>query len=335
MQVNETHVFYSQDQACKDLLQKIELIASHRGNVLLLGETGTGKEVLAQRIHSWSKRSGPFIAVNCAALPSELVENEFFGAERGAYTGAFQQKVGKFELADFGTLFLDEIGEMPPYLQAKLLRAVEEKSFYRVGGRKVISCNVRIVAATSQPLHVLREKTLRKDFFHRFCFVFSITPLRDRKEDIPLLTGYFLKTICDRDGIPQKQLSPEASSMLEAHHWPGNVRELQNVLERAVVYAEQSPTISTRHITLDAEYQEPSTPLLSRTAHEIPLSRNEVLKLICLDVRRKVLKPLFLELLEENRWNVRRVSRILGFSYSNFLHTLKSYGIRKKDRDKL
>jgi formate hydrogenlyase transcriptional activator len=222
----------------REVLEQVQLVAPADSTVLLVGETGTGKELIARAIHEQSRRRRqPFVAINCAAFPESLVESELFGHERGAFTGAFERKPGKFELADKGTLFLDEVGELPGAVQAKLLRALQEREVQRVGGTKPISVNARLIAATNRDLQEsLRAGTFRHDLFYRLnVFPVSLPPLRDRPEDVAVLARHFLRRFAERQGKPVPELTPDAVDALGSYQWPGNVRELQNVLERAVI----------------------------------------------------------------------------------------------------
>ena len=222
----------------QEVFKKVAAVAASEANVLLVGESGTGKELLARAVHYNSARSsGPFEAINCAAIPETLLESELFGHERGAFTGAVRQKQGKFEVADGGTVFLDEIGEVPLLAQVKLLRFLEERRFERVGGTDAVPVDVRIVAATNQNLEErVREGRFREDLYFRLNVVkIEIPPLRDRREDIPLLVAYCL------DLARGAGISPEAMEVFKQHPWPGNVRELRNAIERGVVLARGGP----------------------------------------------------------------------------------------------
>ena len=224
-----------------EVINVIKKVAPSSSTVLLLGESGTGKEVLARYLHFCSKRKGPFVAVNCAAIPEELLEAELFGFEKGAFTGAIKSKPGKFEQAEGGTLFLDEIGDLPLKLQAKLLRALQEKQIERLGGERPIKVNTRIVAATNQNLEALvKEKRFREDLFFRLNVIsVEIPPLRERKEDIPLLCQFLLKKICERENLPEKRLSERVMKIFMQYHWPGNIRELENLLERMAILSDK------------------------------------------------------------------------------------------------
>ena len=224
----------------QEIYKLAKKVSSSSSTVLILGESGTGKEVLAKYIHFCSKREGPFIAINCAAIPEDLLEAELFGYEKGAFTGAVKSKPGKFELAHKGTLFLDEIGDLSLKLQAKLLRVLQEKQVERLGGNNPIKVEVRIIAATNKDLEKeVKEGRFREDLFFRLNVIpIKLPPLRERKEDIPLLAQFFLKKICQREGIEEKRLSPEALKILTEYSWPGNIRELENFIERLVILTE-------------------------------------------------------------------------------------------------
>ncbi len=224
--------------AMRDLREKIAMIAEARGTVLLQGESGTGKEVAARAIHAaGSRRNGPFIRINCAAIPESLLESELFGYERGAFTGAVQARKGKFELADGGTLLLDEISEMPFAMQAKLLRVLQEREFVRLGAKYATRTDVRVIATTNRNLREeIQAKRFREDLFFRLNVIpLHIAPLRQHKEDIPLLAQHFVETFCAENGKALIALSESALAALVRLDWPGNVRQLQNVLERAVI----------------------------------------------------------------------------------------------------
>ncbi len=224
--------------AFQSVLQGVQIVAPTDSTVLILGETGTGKELVARAIHELSgRKKGSFVKVNCAAIPASLIESELFGHEKGSFTGAFAQKIGRFEVAHQGTLFLDEIGEMPLELQPKLLRAIQDQEFERVGGNRTIRTNVRFVAATNRDLKAMVDaNTFRADLYYRLhVFPVSVPPLRERPEDIPLLTRYFVQKHAQRMGRKIDQIPTSAMETLMRYEWPGNIRELQNVLERSVI----------------------------------------------------------------------------------------------------
>jgi DNA-binding NtrC family response regulator len=240
--------------AIRQTMQSVQRAAASDTTVLLEGESGTGKELFARALHALSERAGgPFIAINCAAIPDALLEAELFGYEKGAFTGATQRKPGRFELAQRGTLFLDEVGELPIALQAKLLRAIEIKRFERLGGTATIQVDVRLVAATNRGLRqAVAARQFREDLYFRLSvFPVTIPPLRDRREDVPLLARHFVERTGGELGRKALSLSDRALEVLCAHQWPGNVRELQNALERAVILAD-GDAIQPGHLNLSS-----------------------------------------------------------------------------------
>jgi two-component system, NtrC family, response regulator AtoC len=237
----------------QEVLATVERVAPTNSTVLLGGESGVGKDLVARAIHEKSRRaSGPFIKINSAAIPENLLESELFGYEKGAFTGATTSKPGKFELADKGTLFLDEIGDVPPAIQVKLLRVLQERQFERLGGTKTIKVDVRLVAATNRDLRAaLEDGTFREDLYYRLNVVpIDIAPLREHKEDIPELVNLFLSRFAQDSGKKLSGISPQALKMLMDYHWPGNVRELQNILERASALS-AGPLIDVDDIHID------------------------------------------------------------------------------------
>lgn len=235
-----TNIIHSTDPRMQEVLRISESVAASRATILIQGESGTGKELLARFIHAKSNRSQQrFVAVNCAAVPETLLESELFGYEKGAFTGADQRKLGKFELANNSTFLLDEIGELPIALQAKILRVIQEGEIERLGGALPIKVNIRLIAATNKNLLELVKKGLfREDLYYRLNVIpLEIPPLRERQKDIAFLSRLFLESSCAQNGIPNKTLLPDAESKLIAWGWPGNIRELQNVIERSVLLA--------------------------------------------------------------------------------------------------
>jgi len=227
--------------ALRAVLDRVRVVAPTGATVLIGGETGTGKELIAHAIHMHSeRRRGPFVKVNCASIPADLLESELFGHEKGAFTGAIAQRIGRFEAADGGTLFLDEIGELPLHLQTKLLRVVQEQEFERVGGTRTIKVDVRIVAATNRDLKAMvGENRFRADLYYRLAvFPLSVPPLRERREDIAMLTRYFVRKHAQRMGRNIESIPMHALEALTNYDWPGNIRELQNVIERSVVLSD-------------------------------------------------------------------------------------------------
>jgi DNA-binding NtrC family response regulator len=232
------HEIVWQGEAMRRVMAQLERVAASETRVCILGETGTGKELVARTLHDRSPRAaGPFVALNCAAVPAELIESELFGHEKGSFTGAAGRHVGKFEQAEHGTLFLDEIGDMPLHMQAKLLRVLEEGEVERVGGEKPVRVDVRVLVATHRDLAALaKDGKFREDLFHRiYVFPLVLPPLRERPEDIPALVEHFAKQVCAQNGWKPIPFTPDAIEVLRAYVWPGNVRELRNVVERLIL----------------------------------------------------------------------------------------------------
>ncbi|MBZ5720247.1 MAG: sigma-54 dependent transcriptional regulator [Acidobacteriia bacterium] len=246
-------IIWSGDTMRKFMAQ-VERVAASETRICILGETGTGKELVARTLHERSPRaSGPFVTLNCAAVPAELIESELFGHEKGSFTGAAGRHLGKFEQADHGTIFLDEIGDMPLPMQAKLLRVLEEGEVERIGGDKPVAVDVRVIVATHRNLETLvGEGKFRRDLFHRvYVFPLLLPPLRERREDIPTLVEHFARQVCLQNGWKPIPFTPEAVQALQAHAWPGNVRELRNVVERLMLLATDGQVdLATVHLAL-------------------------------------------------------------------------------------
>ncbi len=245
--------------AMKTILRQVEQIAKSHSNVFICGESGTGKEVIAGLIHEGSRRSGhPFIRVNCAALADTLIESEFFGHEKGAFTGALQKKAGRFERADKGTLLLDEVSEIPASLQAKLLRIVQEQEFERVGGTGIIHVDVRLVSTSNRLMkEAIKSGEFRADLYYRLNVIpIFLPPLRERKEDILPLARHFVQVVCARNQITVKTLSKKAEKKLLAYSWPGNIRELRNCIEHGVVM-DYSETLEEEHFSIESDQSAP------------------------------------------------------------------------------
>ena len=243
----------------QEVLATVERVAPTNSTVLLGGESGAGKDLIARAIHQHSRRaSGPFVKINCTAIPENLLESELFGYEKGAFTGAVSSKPGKFELADKGTIFLDEIGDVPGTIQVKLLRVLQDREFERLGGTKTLKVDVRVVAATNQDLRVaLEQGSFREDLYYRLNVVpINIPPLRDRKEDIPYLVDHFIERFARESGKPIRGITPAAQKILMEFHWPGNVRELENIIERAVALS-SGDVIDVADIRLDLSPSKP------------------------------------------------------------------------------
>jgi len=247
--------------ALEAVLKQVQQVAPTDSSVLIQGETGTGKELIARAIHNLSARCGrPFIKLNCAAIPFDLLESELFGHERGAFTGAIAQKIGRFELADKGTLFLDEVGDIPPALQPKLLRVLQEQEFERLGSTRTHQVDVRLVAATNRNLAAMAKRNeFRSDLYYRLnVFPIPLPPLRDRRDDIPALVKHFVEIYTHRMGKQIDQITPETMSELISYPWPGNIRELQNFIERSVILTSGNvlrPPLSTLETPAEMECQ--------------------------------------------------------------------------------
>ena len=238
--LGEAQIVYTGERMRK-LMAQVARVASSESRVCILGETGTGKELIARAIHEQSHRSqAPFVTLNCAAVPAELIESELFGHEKGSFTGAATRHIGKFEQANEGTLFLDEIGDMPIAMQAKLLRVLEQGEVERIGGDKPVKVSVRVLVATHRNLEEqVRQSGFRQDLYHRiYVFPLALPPLRERPEDIPALATHFAGQITQQNGWKEVTFAPEAIQVLQAHSWPGNIRELRNVVERVLLFAE-------------------------------------------------------------------------------------------------
>ena len=252
----ESHAIIHRDPRMAEVLRLADQVAPSDASILITGPSGTGKEVMARNIHNKSKRKGgPFIAVNCAAIPENLLESELFGHEKGAFTGAVARRLGKFEEANGGTLLLDEISEMDPRLQAKLLRALQEREIDRVGGKNPVKVNVRIVATSNRNMEEAVSKgDFREDLFFRLNVMnLRLPALRDRPEDVPVLAEYFVKKYAEANGVDERPINADAMSMLRGHAWPGNVRELENTMHRAILLASGSE-IDTEAIMLTESY---------------------------------------------------------------------------------
>ncbi len=304
-----------------EVAQKVQKVAQGKTTVLLLGESGTGKELFARAIHNLSPRAEyPFVPINCAAIPRELLESELFGHEKGAFTGAESKKIGKFELADKGTIFLDEIAEMDLSLQTKLLRVIQEGEIQRVGGLKSVMIDVRIVAASNRNIEkAVEDRVFREDLFYRLnVFPVVIPPLRERSDDIPLLSEYFIGKYCAELKTPLKKISKEASDMLVSYPWKGNVRELENCIERAIILCD-GDTIFPEHMALNQrlslEYS------LKRLPSEGPLEHTAKEAARIAETQRIV------RALKETRGNKSRASELLQVSYKTLLTKIKEYGI--------
>ena len=304
--------------AMRGLLSLIKKVSPTDSTVLILGESGTGKELVAASIHDNSEREDkPFIKLNCAAIPEDLLESELFGHEKGAFTGAVNFKPGKFDMANGGTIFLDEIGDMPPNLQSKILRILQEQEFYRIGGNRTIKVDVRIIASTNKNLEkMVREGTFREDLFYRLnVFTLHLPPLRERKEDIPLLVDYLLQN------APKKvAISSMALQMLVAFSWPGNIRELKNTIESASVIAENG-TIEPAHLPAK----------IAGTFDQNQKMSVKITANISLDERlREIEKNMIIDALKKTGGVQVRATELLGINQRSLWHRIKKHGIDVK-----
>ena len=300
----------------KALRQQLLLMAPTNGRVLIYGESGTGKELVAQALHSHSLRaSGPFVEVNCAAIPEELIASELFGHAKGSFPGASGDKVGKFQKADGGTLFLDEVGDMSLKTQAKVLRALDEHRFEPLGSGIPVSVDVRVIASTNKNLEEeIAKGNFREDFFYRLNVIpFGVPPLRERVEDIPLLASFFLDEFAQQYGRKHKELTPEAVDALGAYGWPGNVRELKNLIERIVIMNPQS-RIDRKHLPT----------LLFRQDHR---GKGAAGMTTLQQGRAAYERDFILRKLEENQGNVSRAAQELGLERSHLYRKMKTLGI--------
>jgi two-component system nitrogen regulation response regulator NtrX len=312
-----THEIVGESQVMRDLKEQIAIAAPTEGWVLITGENGTGKELVARQIHGQSKRADrPFVAVNCAAIPEELIESELFGHEKGAFTGAVQAKQGRFELADGGTIFLDEIGDMSLMTQAKILRILQEHSFERVGGTQPIEVNVRVIAATNKDLSVeMTEGRFREDLYYRLNVIpFHVPLLRERTDDIPSLVERFLARYSAQAGVAPKRVSPRALEKLTSYPWPGNVRELQNIVERLVL---MTPGEVIQPDDLPEQVLTPDRESLLRGRGSEKLS----------DARAAFERDYLVEKLRANGWNISRTAEVVGLARESLSRKLRSLQI--------
>jgi len=308
----------------EEVFSLISKVANSNANILIQGESGTGKELVAQAIHyKSSRKEGPLIAVNCAAIPRELMESELFGHVKGAFTGAIADKRGKFELADGGSIFLDEIGDLDISLQAKILRALQEREFERVGGTQPIRVNIRLIAASNKDLtKAMKNGSFREDLFYRLSVIpLRIPPLRERSEDIPYLAEHFLKKYNQENGKDIKGIDPEAMEAIKAYDWPGNVRELENCMERAVVMAEADwIRLSDLPLVLRSRRVEGSSPPEGESGKGIPWEIGRPVW--------EIEKEYILRTLKEMKGNRTRAAAVLGISVRGLHTKLKEYGYR-------
>ncbi len=313
--------------AIQSILKTIQQIAPTDARVFITGENGTGKELVARTIHNLSKRNTkPFIEVNCAAIPTELIESELFGHERGSFTGATTQRIGKFEQADGGTLFLDEIGDMSLQAQAKVLRALEENTIQRVGGNSLIPVNVRVIAATNKNItEEIRKGTFREDLYHRLNVIpIEVPPLRQRREDIPILAQAFLENVCTRNGLPPKILADSTLKALMLRDWPGNVRELRNAIERLAILTPGK--IITPEILDNFGALGLKTPAANQMTY-IDMSGTFQ------EFKERAEAAYIRYQLELNNWNISKTAEVLDIQRSHLYTKMKRYGLMKEGEE--
>ena len=305
----------------QEVLALVERVAPTNSTVLLGGESGVGKDLIARAIHEHSRRaSGPFVKINCTAIPENLLESELFGYDKGAFTGATTSKPGKFELADGGTIFLDEIGDVPGAIQVKLLRVLQEREFERLGGTKTLKVDVRLVAATNRNLRAaLEQGTFREDLYYRLNVVpIDIPPLREHKDDIPDLVEHFLERFARNAGKPIRAISPAALQKLTCFHWPGNIRELENIIERAVALS-SSAVLEVADIHLDAPSAAPSAGAHAFLPEGVTLEQWE--------------DQMILEALRRANGNKSQAARLLGLSRNALRYRLSKTGVPDEPED--
>lgn len=322
-ETSERYRIVGRSEAIRGLLERVERVAPTDSRVLITGENGTGKELVARALHAGSPRSeGPFVEVNCAAIPSELIESELFGHVKGSFTGAVGDRAGRFEQADGGTLFLDEVGDMSLPAQAKVLRALEEGVVTRVGGQRLIRVSVRIVAATNKNLEEeIRTGGFREDLFYRLNVVpIHVPPLRERREDIPALVEHFLERIRQADQLPARRLHPEAMKRLTQLNWPGNVRELRNTVERLVILA-SGDEIGPQDVDALAGVPsgDPGLGVRFLSADSYAEFRDEAER------------AFLLHKLRAHDWNVSETARVLDMPRSNLYKKIERHGLTRED----
>lgn len=314
----ERYQLTGKGEAISKLKRQIEIVAPTSAWVLIRGENGTGKEIVAHAIHRFSKRKAkPFVEINCAAIPEELIESELFGHEKGAFTGAIMPKRGKFDLANEGTLFLDEIGDMSLKTQAKILRILQEQKFERIGGTKTVQVDVRVLAATNKDLEQeITKGTFREDLYYRLNVIpLEVPALRERKEDIPDLVEEFLEEYAFKTNRETKGIDPEIFPCLLEYDWPGNVRELKNMVERLVIMS-PDPLITFKHLP----------PHLSRKQEDSPLNAYDLSLLK--EAKNHFEREFIVFKLQENEGNITQTAAVLGIERSHLHKKIKAYGIK-------
>ncbi len=321
--IAKEHEMIGESPPIRILKEQIGIAAPTSGWVLITGENGTGKELVARAIHTFSKRANkPFIEVNCAAIPEELIESELFGHEKGAFTGATTSRKGKFDQAHEGTLFLDEIGDMSLKTQAKVLRILQERKFERVGGNRTIEVDVRVIAATNKDLEEeIASGHFREDLYYRLNVLpFHVPPLRQRPEDIPALTKHFLDYFCSKESRETKTITPAALEVLKIHPWPGNVRELKNIVERLVIMT-PGTTITEKNLPAAIGKKAAGTRGVALPGGDSATYR---------EARDHFERDFIIRKLEENEWNISRTAESIEIERSNLHRKIKAFGIELK-----
>ena len=319
--VTSAYELIGRSRTILELKEMIRIVAPTNAWILIMGENGTGKELVARSIHYQSKRARrPFIEVNCAAIPEELIESELFGHEKGSFTGAAAKKRGKFELAHEGTLFLDEVADMSLKAQAKILRILQEKKFERVGGNKFIDTDVRVLAATNKDLEKEMEaERFRQDLYYRLNVIpLTIAPLRDRKEDIPILAAQFVNDFCAKEGVEPKAISDDAIDVFMEHNWPGNVRELKNIMERLVIMTQGAAITADDIPPLSKEVQ-------TGEAMDTIFTYNSFRK-----AKMEFEKKYIMKKLRENEGNISKTADSIGLERSNLHRKIKTHSLEAK-----
>jgi two-component system, NtrC family, nitrogen regulation response regulator NtrX len=322
-EVESRHEIVGRSYGIRQVLERVERVAPTDARVLITGENGTGKELVARAIHRLSTRADePFIEVNCAAIPSELIESELFGHMKGSFTGATEDRAGKFELADGGTLFLDEVGDMSLAAQAKVLRALQEGVVTRVGGQKSVQVDVRVIAATNKELtEEIRKGRFREDLFHRLNVIpLDVPPLRERREDIPMLVQHFALRAMREAALPPRSLEPEALELLQGMEWSGNVRELRNTVERLLILTSGN-TITARDVELLVTGQATAGALSSELLQANTFA----------EFKDAAERAFILHKLRQNDWNVSETARLLDMPRSNLYKKIEKYQLVRED----
>ena len=329
IEVSQGVYFFSATPQMRQLRAHAMQVAKFDFPVLILGESGTGKEVLAQLIHKYSDRAHrTFLKVNCAAVPSELLESELFGYEPGAFTGAVKAKPGKFELCNKGTLLLDEIGEMSPALQAKLLQVLQDGQFSRLGGRGTVKVDVRVLAATNINMpQAIAQKTFREDLYYRLnSFVLRMPSLRERREEIPMMLRHFMIHLADRYACAQLNVSPRLVEACENYQWPGNIRELENFVKRYLVLSDEAAAIAELQRNTSRDGQNGSVVQMDDRQPQQQPDLKEMVR----NLKNGAEMEVIAQVLEETAWNRKRAATKLNISYKALLYKIRQYDIRPR-----